>query len=69
MCVENGKERAVGIRNDDSTEILRQAMYLRSSVGRKTNKQIKKRTLTERPSIQGAWTPDVQLQLNQQPTP
>lgn len=59
----NGRVRSVSMRNDDPVEILRQMMNLRSSVGRKTtcgrksNRQIKERVVTQQPSIQGRWTP------------
>lgn len=59
----NGNARSVSIRNQPPDEILRQAVYLRSSAGRKASLQVKHRTQTETPSIQGAWTPQLQDRL------
>lgn len=56
----NGTSRSVGLRNASAEEVLRQAALLRSSQGRKTSLQIKKRLRTASPSIQGPWTPELQ---------
>lgn len=53
----SGNSRAVDLRNNDPEEVLRQAVLLRSSAGRKTTLRIKKRHQTSKPSIQGTWTP------------
>jgi hypothetical protein len=63
---DNSTERTVALRNMDPPEILRQAAYLRGSAGRKASLRVKQRTQTRRPSVQGAWTPDVQDALKQQ---
>ena len=47
----------VGLRNESPGEVLRQAVYLRSSAGRKTGKPIKERHIRSSPSIQGRWQP------------
>ncbi|KAK9828522.1 hypothetical protein WJX72_000542 [[Myrmecia] bisecta] len=60
----NKRTRTVGIENHTPAEILRHMIFLRSSVGRKTANKIKHRTVTDRPSIQGTWTPSMQAQLS-----
>ena len=49
---ENGSSRQVSVRNDPKEEILRQAVMLRSSVGRKAKIVLKHRHLQKTPSIQ-----------------
>ena len=44
-------------------EALRQAVYLRSSTGRKASLRIKERTQTKNPSTQGRWTSQLQDEL------
>lgn len=56
----NGNSRSVTLRNHPPEEILRQAVYLRSATGRKASLQVKQRTKTQTPSIQGHWTPQLQ---------
>ena len=53
----NGRFRMVGLRNESPSEVLRQAVYLRSCAGRKTAKPIKERHIRSSPSIQGQWQP------------
>lgn len=45
----------MGVRNEQPEEVLRQALLLRSSTGRKASTPVKKRHVTRTPSIQGAW--------------
>lgn len=52
----NGTTRSVTVRNADPDEILRQAILLRSSTGRKASLQVKRRQVSKNPSIQGVWT-------------
>lgn len=61
----NGRVRTVGLRNEDPDEIMRQAILLRSSTGRKAALQVKTRQVSRNPSIQGPWTPAVQDALKQ----
>ncbi|GAB4815870.1 hypothetical protein N2152v2_002916 [Parachlorella kessleri] len=61
-----GNVRSVDLRNNTPEEILRQAVLLRSSAGRKASLQVKQRTVTKQPSIQGQWTGELQQQLKQQ---
>lgn len=64
----NGRIRSVSMKNDDTVEILRQLMNLRSTVGRRTstgsksNRQVKQRVVTSQPSIQGPLLSDHQQQ-------
>lgn len=55
--------RTVDCRNSSPEEILRQAVLLRSSAGRKASLQVKQRTVTRQPSVQGRWSPELQQQL------
>lgn len=59
----SGNQRSVDLRNQDVEEVVRQAVMLRSSAGRKASLKIKHRRVTKSPSIQGAWqapgVPDV----------
>ena len=64
LSVGNGNGRSVPLRNSDPVEILKQMMLLRSSAGRKTALQVKKRTVTGKPSVQGRWSQDVQKALH-----
>jgi hypothetical protein len=61
-----GTRRAVDLRNSDAAEVLRQAVLLRSSAGRKASLQVKKRLRTANPSIQGPWTGELQDRLKAQ---
>ncbi|KAL6771104.1 MRPL43 [Auxenochlorella protothecoides x Auxenochlorella symbiontica] len=65
----NGRVRTVGLRNEDPDEIMRQAILLRSSTGRKAALQVKTRQVSRNPSIQGPWTPAVQDALKQKQPP
>lgn len=65
----NGNSRTVTLRNHPPEEILRQAVYLRSATGRKASLQVKHRTKTQTPSIQGPWTPQLQDILRGQQPP
>lgn len=60
---ENGNQRSVSLRNNSPDEILRQMAYLRSSLGGKATVRVKQRTKTLSPSIQGAWTSQMQDSL------
>eukprot|EP00244_Chara_vulgaris_P002040 TRINITY_DN13427_c0_g1_i3.p1 TRINITY_DN13427_c0_g1~~TRINITY_DN13427_c0_g1_i3.p1 ORF type:complete len:120 (-),score=21.65 TRINITY_DN13427_c0_g1_i3:152-511(-) len=57
---KNWKERTVDLKNQSSSGILQQITNLRNSTGRKVVK-LKSRQFTDRPSIQGTWTPDLKL--------
>lgn len=46
--------------------MLRQAALLRSCAGRKASLQVKHRTRSATPSVQGPWTSDLQAALKQQ---
>ncbi|PRW33640.1 54S ribosomal mitochondrial [Chlorella sorokiniana] len=59
----NTSTRHVDLRNAAPEEVLRQAVYLRSSLGRKASLQVKQRTRSKQPSIQGPWTHEVQEAL------
>lgn len=61
----SGLSRTVGLSNAAPEAILRQAAFLRSSAGRKASLQVKQRTRTRRPSIQGQWTGELQDTLLQ----
>ncbi|EFN53762.1 hypothetical protein CHLNCDRAFT_136378 [Chlorella variabilis] len=56
----NRTTRHVDVKNQPAEEVLRQAVYLRSSLGRKASLQVKHRTRTQMPSIQGPWTHELQ---------
>lgn len=56
----NGTTRSVTVRNAAPDEILRQAILLRSSTGRKASLQVKRRQVSKNPSIQGMWTSELQ---------
>lgn len=61
-----GNERTIDLRNSSPEEILRQAVLLRSSLGRKASLQVKKRVVTSQSSIQGRWNGELQQQLKAQ---
>jgi hypothetical protein len=63
----SGNVRSVGLRNADPAEVLRQALYLRSSSGRRASLRVKARVQTRTPSVQGAWTPELQAALKAAP--
>lgn len=65
----NNSRRAVGLRNADMTEVLRQGMLLRCNTGRKAALQVKNRQRSQTPSIQGMWTPQLQDALSKQGAP
>ncbi|KAI3425285.1 hypothetical protein D9Q98_009052 [Chlorella vulgaris] len=56
----NTTTRHVDVKNEPAEEVLRQAVYLRSSLGRKASLQVKHRTRSLTPSIQGPWTHELQ---------
>ncbi|PSC67376.1 54S ribosomal mitochondrial [Micractinium conductrix] len=62
----NKTTRHVDTKNAPAEEVLRQAVYLRSSLGRKASLQVKQRTRSSTPSIQGAWSHEVQEALKAQ---
>ncbi|KAL4430376.1 hypothetical protein ABPG77_002182 [Micractinium sp. CCAP 211/92] len=59
----NTTTRHVDVKNAPAEEVLRQAVYLRSSLGRKASLQVKQRTRSQMPSIQGPWSHEVQETL------
>eukprot|EP00475_Leptophrys_vorax_P042830 TRINITY_DN80710_c0_g1_i1.p1 TRINITY_DN80710_c0_g1~~TRINITY_DN80710_c0_g1_i1.p1 ORF type:complete len:131 (-),score=6.25 TRINITY_DN80710_c0_g1_i1:54-446(-) len=61
----NGRERVVGVKNEDAETIMVQALRLRNSTGRKVVK-LGKRQETNRPSIQGPWNPELQSKLREE---
>ncbi|KAL4419892.1 hypothetical protein ABPG75_006990 [Micractinium tetrahymenae] len=62
----NKTTRHVDVKNAPAEEVLRQAVYLRSSLGRKASLQVKQRTRSHMPSIQGQWSHEVQEALKAQ---
>lgn len=48
----NGTHRQVGVKNEPQEELLRQAMLLRGTVGRKASLVLKQRHVQKKPSIQ-----------------
>jgi hypothetical protein len=50
----NGSSRQVGVKNEPQEELLRQAMMLRSTIGRKASLILKRRHVQKNPSIQAA---------------
>ena len=56
LLAEGRTTRHVDIKNKPKEEILRQAMYLRNSLGRKASLQIKHRHVPKVQSIQGQAT-------------
>lgn len=62
----NGSSRQVGVKNEPQEELLRQAMMLRSTIGRKASLILKRRHVQKNPSIQAASEQilqDIQWQL------
>ena len=56
----NGTKRQVGVKNEPQEELLRQAMLLRGSIGRKASLVLKHRHVQKVPSIQKAATQTAQ---------
>ena len=66
-AAECGNDRVVGVKNTDAEEILRQAVVLRNSAGRRTYLKVKHRHqlplikgddgsyVRASPSVQGSW--------------
>ncbi len=50
----NGSSRQVGLKNEPQEELLRQAMMLRGTIGRKASLIVKRRHVQKNPSIQAA---------------
>lgn len=50
----NGSSRQVGLKNETQEELLRQAMMLRGTIGRKASLVVKRRHVQKNPSIQAA---------------
>ena len=69
LLAVNGNTRVVGVKNLQDTDILRHAVFLRSSAGRNTANKIKHRQIlptvytkdgkriSVSPSVQGGWRP------------
>lgn len=60
MAAGNGNLRQVGVKNEDQEELLRQAMLLRGSIGRKASLVLKQRHVQRVPSIQKALAETMQ---------
>lgn len=58
----NGNKRQVGVKNEPQEELLRQAMMLRGTIGRKASLVVKHRHVQKMPSIQGASQQPMQSQ-------
>lgn len=56
VAAGNGNLRQVGVKNEDQEELLRQAMMLRGSIGRKASLVVKHRHVQKVPSIQKPLT-------------
>mmetsp|Transcript_13435 Transcript_13435/g.18378 ORF Transcript_13435/g.18378 Transcript_13435/m.18378 type:complete len:120 (-) Transcript_13435:224-583(-) len=56
----HGNTKEVTVRNEDIAEIQRQINFLRNQYGMPVVK-LKTRNRTKRPSIQGMWTPELNL--------
>ena len=52
LAAGNGNSRQVGVKNEDQEELLRQAMLMRGSIGRKASLVLKQRHVQRVPSIQ-----------------
>eukprot|EP00976_Prorocentrum_cordatum_P054822 1105968-Prorocentrum_minimum.AAC.2 len=61
VCV-HGNVKEVTCRNEDPKEIMRQINFLRGQYGMPV-KKIAHRQRTRRPSIQGGWSPDTEINV------
>ncbi|CAI0427596.1 unnamed protein product [Linum tenue] len=59
---KNNNERVVCVRNMTPEEVLLHATRLRNALGRKVVK-LKTRHVTKHPSVQGTWTTDVKMRI------
>jgi large subunit ribosomal protein L43 len=52
----NRSQRVVDMKNKEPEQILEHSLRLRGSAGRKTSHRVRKRHITQQPSVQGEWT-------------